>query len=593
MDTKMSQRMDMKRKSHGVIARLMGLDNTLPANSLIEPTESYVKDGGSSHNYFEERGIRDHRLRQFGYDERFVTGEVHRDGHKNNVLVNAYEGKERPSSRTNCFNDQVLPKGRPNISEHQKIMSLVPDKLMEAKILKRHEKVCESKEFDDVLESLSYNRDLFFKFLKDPNCFFSKHLKELHLIPPPRQAKQITLLKPSNVVETNSEDQLKQYKDDRVWEMQNTLWRSDAVQHPKTEKLSQPTRIVILKPSQKKHYDSKAQATPFTSLQEPTERESCHSGLRPGIYMDSRDVAREFTLKMHEYLSRHCDESLSPSSWHYTSNLHGTPCSNSSMSRASHSSESSVLREAKKRLSERCALVAVNGIHQEQLQERRSSTLGEMLAVRELKSEDVNDIGPSESRTCSSEENFRMPAACLSILRTKSEKEESNANLSKSKFVPTSLSFGDIGLNRDDSESLKDYSVTSEGITKPRRGKTSFKGRVSSLFFLKNKEAVTEKCASSLLASSYDVLPTTQTSIVSKNLDDSALVHSSVSRESSPGNFAVASDRISSHHVLHDKEDEILILTEQVTSFDVDPAPSSVISEKLAQNQDHQAPLPY
>ncbi|KAF5959438.1 hypothetical protein HYC85_000647 [Camellia sinensis] len=52
-------------------------------------------------------------------------------------------------------------------------MALVRQKFIEAKRLATDEKLRQSKQFQDVLEVLSSNKDLFVKFLQEPNSLFS------------------------------------------------------------------------------------------------------------------------------------------------------------------------------------------------------------------------------------------------------------------------------------------------------------------------------------------------------------------------------------------------------------------------------------
>jgi hypothetical protein len=52
-------------------------------------------------------------------------------------------------------------------------MSLVRQKLVEAKRLASDEKLDQSKEHNDALEVLNTNKDLFLKFLEEPNPLLS------------------------------------------------------------------------------------------------------------------------------------------------------------------------------------------------------------------------------------------------------------------------------------------------------------------------------------------------------------------------------------------------------------------------------------
>ncbi|KAG0491613.1 hypothetical protein HPP92_005011 [Vanilla planifolia] len=590
----MSRDMENKRKTPNVIAKLMGLEDSMPA---VTPIKRNIQHGGSFRSHSVVRTLMDHQLPQVGYSRRSKSGEFHSYDFDNKDYDISQESRERQEKR----------------------MSLVREKFMEAKRLARDEKLLESKEFHDALEILNSNRELFLKFLEEPNSLFAKDFKEVDSIRAPAQAKRITVLKPSKTVEGKSENQLKQHKDDGGWERHYTPWSSNVVHHPRNEKLSQPTRIVILKPSPRKHSEMKGTEAPIGSSPEPPKGRVYHGGLKGGNQVDSRELAKQITLQMCESLSRRHrqDESLLSSvfsngyvgddssfngsdgcaeeednyisdseiasSWDYTCNRYGSPYSHSSLSRDCYSPESSVIREAKKRLSERWTLVATNGLYQEKLQERSSSTLGEMLAIRELKRENRSDVRSMGSRSCGREEDFSMPGACLSIVRTKDDNggDGSNCHLARSKSVPSSSStFDNISSNSDE-------------ITKPRSGKTSFKGRVSSLFFSKNRKGGREKSASSSLESSQGVSAIIEADIAAKKHEDSGIVRNFSPGENFQGNFEAASGVSSSITELkNDKQDETRTTTKVTREEPEGPSSENQerITEKFVENQDHPSP---
>lgn len=613
----MSKEMDSKRKSPNVVARLMGLDDSLPGDSSVLSTKRNFQDGGSVQIHAESR--------------------IHSYCNENKDYRDVYEIRKRPS-RSNSFDDQVLQKGQHNENRNEKRMALVREKFMEAKRLATDEKLLESKEFHDALEVLSSNRDLFLKFLEEPNSLFSSHLEELNSIPSPPQTKRITVLKPSKTNEMKTK--VKQQQHATASEIQSTLRCSSFSHRPMTEKLSQPTRIVVLKPSPRKHFDLNSPATPVVSSPEPPERGDCFGGLNSQDSLGSREVDKDIKLHMRESLSRHRrDESLLSSvfsngyvgddssfnrsdnyvegedcnntdseivsSWDFMSNIYGSPCSHSSLSRVSYSPESSVIREAKKRLSERWALVTSNGLYQEKLQGRRSSsTLGEMLAINELKMENRNDMAPATSgiRSCGREEDFKMPASCLSIGRIKDENgaEGSSCNLSRSKSVPTSSSafesIAAIAQSTEHSESFAEKSVLIKGATKSRSGKISFKGRVSNLFFLKNKKGGRDESVSPPFTSNADSLQFESSDTVDHKIDGSLQAIQSQVPEVSPAvDFEVESGLISSP-VAFTVNSEGSKTSPKVSLSPEEPEPSSEnpdipsMPEKLNENQDHPSP---
>ena len=63
------------------------------------------------------------------------------------------------------------------------------------------EKLRQTKEFQDALEVLSSNRELFLKFLEEPNSTFSQHLYNFQSLSLPPEKKRITVLRPSKMVD--------------------------------------------------------------------------------------------------------------------------------------------------------------------------------------------------------------------------------------------------------------------------------------------------------------------------------------------------------------------------------------------------------
>ncbi|KAH0455383.1 hypothetical protein IEQ34_015415 [Dendrobium chrysotoxum] len=627
----MSKEVDLKRKTPNVIARLMGLDDALPGDPSVVSTKRNLLDGGCVQSNSEVRGFQDSQQQQVGYSNRLKPRELQSYCNENKDYRDVYEIRQQ-SSRSNSLNDQAPQKGLHYENRNDKRMALVREKFIEAKRLATDEKLLESKEFHDALEVLSSNRDLFLKFLEEPNSLFSSHSEEHHSIPSPPQTKRITVLKPSKVIETKSKVK---HQYDSGSELQNTLWNSGFAYHP--EKLPQPTRIVVLKPSPRKHLDLKSPATSFMSSPEPPRKGDGNGIIKTRDPIGPREADKDIKLHTPENLSRHRrDESLLSSvfsngyvgddssfnrsenyvgedcnnsdseiasSWDYMSNRYGSPYSHSSLSRASHSPESSlVIKEAKKRLSERWALVTSNGLYQEKSQGRRSSsTLGEMLSINELKMENRNDMGPGASgiRSCGREEEFRMSAACLSIGRTKEENgdEGSSGNLSRSKSVPNSSpTYASIGLNVQDSDSRTDKSVVTKETPKSRSGKTSFKGRVSSLFFLKNKKSGRDESVSSPLEATENGLQIVSADTVGNMHDNSSqAIQTHVPEASLSGNFEVELGQIASPIALNDDSDESKISHKASLSHE-EPGPSSAnqeilrIPEKRSENQDHPSP---
>ncbi|XP_076906448.1 uncharacterized protein LOC143562565 [Bidens hawaiensis] len=114
--------------------------------------------------------------------------------------------------------------GKCKESKNENNMALIREKFMEAKRLSTDEKLRQSKQFQDAIEVLNSNKDLFLKYLQEPNSLFSQH-HNLPSIPPRPDSKRITILKPSKFVDNRKLPQ------DKF-----------------SENHHQPTRIVVLKP---------------------------------------------------------------------------------------------------------------------------------------------------------------------------------------------------------------------------------------------------------------------------------------------------------------------------------------------------------
>nr|XP_019705757.1 uncharacterized protein LOC105043126 isoform X2 [Elaeis guineensis]XP_019705758.1 uncharacterized protein LOC105043126 isoform X2 [Elaeis guineensis] len=581
----MSKETELNRKPPGVVARLMGLDDDLPATKPVLFANKRVTQEGYSRTTL-TGPFQGRRQQEDVYFNKPMSCE---SDHERMEYRDVFEVRQQPS-RTSYIRDQPLQKGRYNKDQNEKRMALVRQKFMEAKRLATDERLLQSKEFQDALEVLSSNKDLFIKFLEEPNSLFSKQIRELYMVPPTPQTQRITVLKPSNTVEPKGEKPVKKQQYPRVdeggWETNKPYW-SKSFTNSKDESMSQPTRIVVLKPSPGNPHDMKMKVNSCITSPELLQQSDVYEGLGDNEAIGPREVAKGITQQMRESLSCHRrDDSLLSSvysngyggdessfckseneymededgsisdmevmtstsrhSWDYV-NRFSSPFSASSFGRASCSPESSVIREAKKRLSERLALVASNGTCQEQMQmPRSSSTLGEMLAIPGVKKEEGGDGGLtfSSSKLFVGDDELRAPAACLSIGRTNVGDDHcSPQTLSRSKSVPVSSSVSEnIGLSFDASNSEINKPIATKEVAKSKNGKSSFRGIVSSFFFPRGKKASREKTIPSPLVGSDNRCHSGSVeTIVHKNGALSKSVQNSLLMESPPINLEVES----------------------------------------------------
>ncbi|KAI7735654.1 hypothetical protein M8C21_005201 [Ambrosia artemisiifolia] len=364
-------------------------------------------------------------------------------------------------------------------SEKQK-MALVREKFMEAKRLSTDEKLRQTKQFQDALEVLSSNKDMFLKYLQEPNSLFSQNIYNLQSGPPPPESRRITILKPSKLVDDEKPDWNKKGSD--------ILFSPECCKSDDAPNL--PTRIVVLKPCSVKPQNIQVDSSSPSNLTshddvfdgDPEETADEISESLSGLRRDETLVSSVFSNGYIGDDSSYCkseidyatgnlsdSEVVSPASrhsWDYINRYDSHY--GASSSRTSYSPESSVCREAKKRLSERWAMISSNKnvLEQRQIQ-RSSSTLGDMLALSDLKKPEENhetsDFGKAE------------------------DAGRGSRHLLRSNSVPARLGVEDSGKLKDKVDDTKE--AVKEKIVKS----SSFKGRVSSLFFSKNKKSSKEK----------------------------------------------------------------------------------------------------
>jgi hypothetical protein len=508
-----SQELQLK-KSPSIVARLMGLEDDLPAQgAALHSAKRNLKKSRLNGDMKEPN--RPLQARNQYYSSNTIRG-THIGPKETVEFKDVYEVSEE-RFRTYHLQDQMFSKGTPSRSKTDKRMEIVRQKFIEAKCLATSDKLINSKELQEALEVLSSNRDLFLKFLEEPNSNFSKQLAELQRMPTQSQTNRITVLKPNKSFEGEGRREIRAHRisDENEHVLSGTHRRS----HSAEVTFSQPTRIVILKPSPGRPSRAMARLPPRAAPSQLSEQIDFYGGSADEEYRPDALHRRDESLlsSVYSYGYGGDESSFSRSEVDYIyegGNLsdsdsevgsqvsryswddnkrYGSPCSGSRFHRTSHSTESPVIREAKKRLSERWASVTYDGTNQEQVQlPRRSSTLGEMLSLREA-TKDVNGIhSVSSSRLCHTDE-LTLQGTCISKCR----EDEGNGpcppnNLARSKSLPVSSSMFD-NITPKDPSSNSEGCKTPKIVTRPDKGKSSFTGNVSSFFFLKRKKQSKEK----------------------------------------------------------------------------------------------------
>ncbi|XP_076908231.1 uncharacterized protein LOC143565003 [Bidens hawaiensis] len=431
----MSKEEDSKQSPSNLVAKLMGLD-ALPHQHQLDSASRRSQSGPLEFLQQEHGGYKD-----------------------------VYEIQQNDSPQ----------KGK---SREKQKMDLVREKFMEAKRLSTDEKLRQTKQFQDALEVLSSNKDMFLKFLQEPNSLFSQNLYNLQSVPPPPESRRITILKPSKLVTDEKQ----------VWNKKG----SDILFSPECCKVddtpnNQPTRIVVLKPNNIKVSSSPSNSMSHDDVLNGDQEEITNeiSESLSGIRRDETPMSSVFSNGYIGDDSSYCkseidyaagnlsdSEAVSPASrhsWDYINRFDSHY--GASSSRTSYSPESSVCREAKKRLSERWAMISNKNVPEQREIQRSSSTLGDMLALSDLK----KPVKPVENHETSD-------------LNRGEDADKGSRNLLRSKSVPARLGVEVSGSLKDKADdNTKD--VVKEKLVKS----SSFKGRVSSLFFSKSKKSSKEK----------------------------------------------------------------------------------------------------
>nr|CAB3497103.1 unnamed protein product [Digitaria exilis] len=498
----MAKEDDTNQKTTNVVARLMGLeDNTdLPNKLIVSSNRRSFPDGHLSATL-----ARVNNQMSFEKHASFTEDVEYKD---------VYEVGYQPP-RGECLSNESQRRRKPNEDHDKRRMDLVRQKFVEAKRLASHDNLLQSKEFHDALEVLNSNKDLFVKFLEEPNSLFAKQSEELHSAPTSPQRKRITVLKPSKSVDTKGEKAIKRQKNHAVdgnRVERSNIHKPDAA-HRKEERLQKHTRIVVLKPTsaiasmeqfeQNYHADLDDSEAPAISRRLSDEIDwSMHGMCRH--HNDSLQACIQSdtirTDRPYDHYAEREGTSLSDSdigtptshhSWDYIYRF-SNPYFGSSLSHASCSPESHVTKETKRYTSDRWAIVPSSETIKEKVSVRRSlSTLGEMLAMADMKKEEVAEQASQDatSRLCSNEPTVGVSSNCAA---DDGEGENSLRKISRSRSVPVSSSaFDSIRLDGGCSDAQHKESTLPKEV-KPKNGKSSLKGKISS-FFSKRKKADKEK----------------------------------------------------------------------------------------------------
>ncbi|KAM0884780.1 hypothetical protein ACQ4PT_030758 [Festuca glaucescens] len=521
-----AKEVESKRKPPSVVARLMGLEDDLPSQEqALSPAKRNLRRSHSHDNMAAtNRALQQQEQHQYNRK----TRDIHISPKETVEFKDVYAVCEEPL-RTHHIQDQTSSAVRSSRNKSDTRIEVVRQKFIEAKRLATDENFLHSKEFQEALEVLSSNKDLFLKFLQEPSSVISNPLNGHSTMPAPPQTKHITVLKPLNYVQNKG---VRETRTHRVNEENDfVMGKSHNRSHSADDTFSQTNRIVVLKPSPGKPNRTHARLTPRSAPSEQAQRadflgdlEDHTCTLRYDVldtsvqYLPEDRYRRDESLLSSVYSNGYIgDESsfsgsegdyidedggglsdsevvspVSRNSWDYIKRYSST-YSSSAYSRASHShsAESSVIKEAKKRLSDKWTTVACDEVIQEVKLPRSSRTLGDMLSIREAEKEETVAVpnSASSSRPCGTGNELAMQATCISTFREAENGERSPRNLARSKSLPVSSAVFHNMVVSANSEGCK----TSKVDAGPGKGKSSFKGKVSSFFFPSSKRLAKEK----------------------------------------------------------------------------------------------------
>lgn len=444
----MSKERESKRRSPSIIARLMGVEG-LPTQ---QPAHKQQKRSSDSYQQRTESvGL--------GRKNTPYEGCAFRKSSKEDLeFKDVFEVVE--TTKVDSSNYLVQRDVNSKLTEAK--MAFFRQKVMDAKRLSTDEKLQGSKEFDDTLEVLESNKDLFLKCLQEPNSLFVKHLHDLQGPLPQSHCRHVVGRKASEARKCGSngtcftldrETILKNHTTSHQRHCDgsfsrpshrgthNSLKSSRFQLGDEDETSAAPTRIVVLKPNLGSA--SKSVSSPHSSshtflsdsrmlTELPSlkgrdaelrgkKNKSDDMGHSRHKSKESREIARKITRRMKNSLSAGSLNFSSSgfkgyagdeSSCYVSGNDSATESEATTLTSrqsfdwndrhrlsSSYSSDSSsVNKEAKKRLSERWKMTHR---FQEVGLVGRSSTLGEMLAIpdREVRAEISDSIIDQDGRS--------------------------------------------------------------------------------------------------------------------------------------------------------------------------------------------------
>ncbi|XP_042394631.1 uncharacterized protein LOC121985325 [Zingiber officinale] len=445
MANDMSNEIELKRKSHSVVAQLMGIDTMkLDQQQVSIHTKRKLQDNCPSTTTLAGK------LKVSCQKDKFCNEMSCNLQH---YIYDKIESKDaceilhKPSGDIknqwgNCIKD---------LNKNNK--KAYVENLMEGSFSTEEERILHSKDFQDALRIVCSNRKLFLKILEGPDFILSKHMRNAPITPVKKN--HISAFKPlrnfekgENVVTT-----------ERYPSASNN---SDFTQL-KAKNVSQQTRIVVLKPRSGNHHVMKAKVASPMTLCKLLEQSGFFRGLQDRGALQSRSESEVSQQKLKNVISQ----------------------------------KSAVVMEAKKQALERQASLPSNGSNKEQIRTHRSSfSLGQILANTVVKeAEHTNKFIPRNGSSCNPVDELKLSTSFETFGKINYIERSSPGNLSRSKSLPISSSYEQIGSSTQSSKFLISSAIERKKEVKSRNDKT-FKEKISSFLFSKMKKFSCEKSGS-------------------------------------------------------------------------------------------------
>ncbi|CAN1775506.1 hypothetical protein LINPERHAP1_LOCUS13354 [Linum perenne] len=470
----MTRETEARKRPPSIIARLMGLDG-MPSQPATRKQEMRSSENITKRTEKPHRGT-----------PSSSRGSSRKSSREEQEFKDVYEVLELSRKK----GELSYPLRSANSKVADADMAFIQQRFMDAKRLSTDGKLQDSKEFHDTTEDLNSNQDLLLRFLEQPDSMFTKHIRELHGASPRShyghrsgtQECKGNVLECSTKKETPRNNRRRPHEDrcNPPYLKQAGVFAVKASKLQSEEKEAStvlPTKIVVLKPNLARVRNSvkpvsspcSSHSSRYAEFPSMKRRESESRGKKkhdddviPSRYVsgESREVSGEVrdsfggscvsfrTSGVRGYAG---DESSSCRSGYESANesdvtkvpsRHSFERSNRYRGSQSRSTESSVSREARKRLSERWKMTHKSV---DMGEVSRRSTLGEMLAITDRNVRHINaDSMVSEISTSKLSRNDGSPNLVepLGISSRDGWKDPFIESLPRSKSVPVSPAGG-------------------------------------------------------------------------------------------------------------------------------------------------------